>query len=127
MSEQQTEQQRLDDFYPELSEAGQEKAMELIAEFKKKLAKEADSVILDLYTDVMHHIEGDSWTNFRQHIVNGLCNYSNAKSSHYDFKMIRQSILKNHRDEIIKDLNQDLLVEIQELKHHIELIERSRY
>ena len=116
-----------DDFYPELSETGKEKAMELIAEFRKKLAKEAEDVIGCFYTDVMQHIESDSWENFRQHIVEGLCSYSNAKSLQYDFKKIRQAILKNHRDEIIKDLNQDLLAEVQELKDYIEFIESSRY
>jgi hypothetical protein len=113
--------------YPELSEKGQEEAQKLVDRFKAEITKAADAAIADLYCDVVVHIESASWTNFRNDLMDGFKNYDNRLvHGEYDFKEIRQSILKNHRNDIIADLNQDMLEEIKSLKNQLK-ISRERY
>lgn len=113
--------------YPKLSEEGEKEAQKLIDAFKAKISKIAEETIQELYCDVALYIESDSWGNFRNEIMDGFRNYDNRKiQGEYDFKEIRQSILKNHRDKIIKDLNQDSLEEIKTLKDQIEHLQELR-
>jgi hypothetical protein len=103
--------------YPNLPQAALDEATALIEEFKTKLKKAADEAIGDLYSGILPWIESDSWGNFRNQIMEGLKNYQNRKiHADYDFKEIRQAILANHREDIVKDLNQDLVKEIEKLK-----------
>jgi hypothetical protein len=121
-----TETNNQDQFplYPRLGEEGEKEAQELIDRFKGKIRTAIDDVLGELYCDVAVYIESDSWTNFRNEMMAGYKNYGNRKiQAHYDFKEIRQSILKNHREEIIEDLNQDLLEEVERLKAVISSIE----
>ena len=113
--------------YPELSEAGKEEAQALIEKFKVQLKKAFDNVLSDMYTDIVVHIESDSWTNYRNHMLDGFKNYNNRKiQGEYDFKEIRQAILRNHREDIIEDLNQDMVKEIEDLKKTIEMLQGRR-
>ena len=113
--------------YPELSEEGNKEAQALINRFKESLIKVADEAIGDFYCDVACHIESDSWTNYRNQMMDGFRNYDNRKvQGEYAFKEIRQAILKNHREDIIEDLNQDMLKEIEGLKSQIESLNRLR-
>ena len=113
--------------YPELSEAGKEEAQALIEKFKVQLKKAFDNVLSDMYTDIVVHIESDSWTNYRNHMLDGFKNYNNRKiQGEYDFKEIRQAILRNHREDIIEDLNQDMVKEIEDLKETIEILQGRR-
>ena len=113
--------------YPELPEDGQEEAQKLIDKFKDDMKKAAEQVIGDLYCDVAVHIESDSWTNYRNQLMDGLKNYSNRKiQGEYDFKAIRQAIFKEYRAEIIEDLNQDMVSEIAALKRQIEIMSERR-
>ena len=106
--------------YPELSEDGEIEAQKLVDKFKAEMAKVAENVIGEFYCDVACHIESDSWTNYKNELMDGLRNYDNRLvQGEYDFKEIRQSILKNHREEIINDLNQDMVKEIVSLKETI--------
>tara|TARA_R110001632_G_scaffold158962_1_gene277140 strand:+ start:15 stop:374 length:360 start_codon:yes stop_codon:yes gene_type:complete len=113
--------------YPELTEQGEKEAQKLIDTFAKELKKVASKLMEEaqsnLYCDIVPHIESDSWSNFRNTIVNGICNYSENSSS-YDFKRIRQAIYEEHKEEIDKDLNNDLLEEVKTLKRTIESIHR---
>lgn len=110
-----------DDFYPELSEAGQEEAQRLIDKFKSMFRKAVDEVLGEIYCDVACHISSDSWTNYRNKLMDGFRNYSNRLVTHeYDFKNIRQEIFKEYREDLIKDLNQDLVVEVERLKTLLE-------
>jgi len=107
--------------YPELPPEGAEEAQRLVEKFKGQLKKAAEEVLGQLYCDVAVHIESDSWTNFRNVLLAGFRNYNNRHiQSKYDFKEIRQAILKEFRDEIIADLNQDMVEEIERLKEQIE-------
>ena len=103
--------------YPLLSEDGQKEAQELVDQFKKQLIKAADAAIGDLYTDIVVHIESDSWCNFRNKLMDGFKNYNNRKiQCEYEFATIREQIYKDFRDEIIKDLNQDNIEKIESLE-----------
>lgn len=107
--------------YPKLNEPGEEEAQALVDSFKSKLKDAADEVIGTLYCDVATYIETDSWSNFRNQIMEGFKNYDNRKiQNEYDFKKIRAEIYKEYRDDIIADLNQDLLEENETLKKDLE-------
>lgn len=107
--------------YPGLSEAGAEEAQTLIEAFADKIKKAANETIGDLYTDIMPFIESDSWTNFRNKIVDGMRDYPNAKvHAIYDFKNIRRKMFEEFREEIIADIQADIVSENNELKEQIE-------
>jgi len=107
--------------YPELSEQAQIEAQELMSRFttgvKKVIQSTVEDVVSEFYTNILPYIESDSWTNFRNEIMDGFKNYDNRKiQAEYDFKEIRKKIYEEFRDDLIKDLNQDLLKEIEDLK-----------
>lgn len=102
--------------YPELSEQGQQDAERLVEWFKDVMKKQAESVLDELYTDIIPHLESDSWTNVRNAILTDLCNYQSEGPYKYDYKKIRQAIYRENKDQINMDLNQDLLNENETLK-----------
>lgn len=116
--------------YPELSELGKLEAQELVENIKSKIRKAMEDVMGDFYTGIPDYIESDSWTNYRNTLLRGLTDYSNSGKYRYDFQEIRQAIYKENKEQIDKDLNQDLLEEIERLKgqvkHYQELREFSR-
>ncbi len=106
--------------FPTLDEEGQREAQELIDQFKEQLVKVAGDAIRDLYTDIAVYIESDSWTNYRNKLLEGFRDYNNRKiQGEYDFKEIRKQIYKDFRDDIIKDLDQDNLEKIKSLENEI--------
>ena len=114
-------------FYPALNEPGEEEAQALVDRFKSKLKEAADEAIGTLYCDVATYIETDSWSNFRNQIMEGFRNYDNRKiQREYDFKKIRAEIYKEYREDIIADLNQDLLEENEQLKKDLEQTREAR-
>jgi len=113
--------------YPALSEAAAEEAQQLMDGFKVKLKSLCEEVLGDLYAGISMYIESDHWQNYRNEIMDGMCDYGNRKvQGAHDFKRIRQAILKEHRADIIEDLNQDMVQEIAALKKQIEYMEESR-
>lgn len=114
-------------FYPKISDKGKQESQRLIDEFKGKLQKVADEVISNLYVDVPCYIESDSWSNFRNQIMDGFKNYDNRlNQKEFDFKEIRQQIFKDFKAEIIKDLNADLVKENEELRKDYQIL-RDNY
>ncbi|MFA6043342.1 MAG: hypothetical protein WC718_00030 [Phycisphaerales bacterium] len=114
--------------YPRLPDPGATEAKALLASFREQMAKIADETIGRLYSDVLPYIESDAWTNFKNALMDGLCNYGNRKVvGDYDYKKIRRAILEENREEIIADLNQDNLARIAELESQIEAVHRNRY
>jgi hypothetical protein len=112
--------------YPELTEQGKKEAQELINKFEANLKEQAikimEEITTDFYCNVLNEIESDHWINYRSKILNELCNYSNKSiQASNDYDRIRKSIYKHHKEDIIKDLNQDLLKEIEMLKKTIEM------
>lgn len=109
--------------YPKLTEEGHHEAQKLMDGFKMQFRKMLDDALGDLYCDVAMHIESDSWTNYRNNLMNGLQNYGNRHvQSTHDFKQIRQAIFREFKDEIIVDLNQDLVDENNNLKERIKYL-----
>jgi hypothetical protein len=118
--------------YPTLTEQGEIEAQKIMDSFKPRLKSLMDDVMGELYCDVAHYIESDAWTNYRNKIMAGFENYGSGKPNHeYEYKQLRQAIYRNHKDEIIEDLNQDLVEENERLKKQneelIETISNRRY
>lgn len=107
--------------YPELRPGAAQEAQRLMDGFKADMLKLCESTLSDLYCEVAAYIESDSWINFRNDLLTGLTNYPNSKiQGEYDFKKIRQAILREHRSEIVADLNKDLVQENEALKAEIQ-------
>ena len=112
--------------YPELTEQGKEEAQKIMDGFKPKLKRLMDEVMADLYTDVSYYVDSDHWANYRNALMDGLKGYGGGKPNHeYDYKELRQAIYDNHKEEIAKDLNQDLVEENERLKAQIEQLQQS--
>ena len=103
--------------YPELTEQGKEEAQKIMDSFKPKIKDLISELMGELYTDVSYYVDSDHWTNYRNALMDGFQNYKYGKADHkYDFKALRKAIYENNKDEIIKDLNQDLVEENTKLK-----------
>jgi hypothetical protein len=105
-------------FYPNLSEEGLKQFELLIERFKTTLAAAADDAIGRAYLGLADYIESDSWIAIQNSILDGLKGYP-TNYAKYDFQTIRAKMLEEHREAIIKDLNQDHLDEIERLKKTI--------
>ena len=111
--------------FPILSEDGEREAQQLVDHFKAQLIKAAETAIGDLYCDIAVHIETDSWTNYRNKLMQGFRDYGNRLvQNEFDFKEIRQQIYKEFRDDIIKDLDQDNLERIKTLEEEVATLRR---
>lgn len=103
--------------YPHLSEAGAKEAERVIQYAKKRLKEVCDEALGEIYCDIPSYVGGDSWTNFRNAVMDGYQNYGNRKiQGDYDFRRIREKIFAEFRDEIVKDLDQDNVERIKELE-----------
>lgn len=103
--------------YPTLTEQGKEEAQKIMDSFKPQLKKMMDEVLSDLYIDVSYYIESDHWTNYRNALMDGFKGYTGGKPDHaYDYKELRQAIYRNHKEEIVADLNADLVLENERLQ-----------
>lgn len=111
--------ENIEDRFPELTDEGRRQAQDLMTKFeialKEKSLEIMEGITTDFYCNILNEVEGDQWTNYRTKILNHLCDYRNRSESRYDFDRIRKSIYENHKDEIIKDLNQDLVEKVEEL------------
>lgn len=111
--------------YPSLTEQGKEEAQKIMDSFKLKIKAMINELLEELYCDVVYYVESDSWTNYRNKLMDGLKNYGLGKPNHsYVYKELRQAIYENYKDEIIKDLNQDLVKENEHLKDRIIYLQR---
>lgn len=105
--------------YPELSEKGKQQAIVLIEKFKSQMKYESEKIIQDFYCDILPFIEQDGWTNFKACILDELCDYKNNKLYVDDYKKIRHAIYNENKDQIVKELNQDLLKDIEDLNEEL--------
>ena len=100
--------------YPELTEQGKIEAQAIMDSFKPRLKDMMDEALGELYCDVIQHIESDTWSNFRTSIIDAMRGYKmtgESKMMDYELKVIRDAVYNDHKDELIKDLNKDLLEE----------------
>jgi uncharacterized protein (UPF0297 family) len=113
--------------YPELTEQGKQEAQRIMDSFKPRLVNLMNEVLGDLYTDVSYYVESDHWSNYRNALMDGFKGYGSGKPNHaHDYKELRQAIYRNHKDEIINDLNQDLVAENNELKKLVEQLQERQ-
>lgn len=117
--------------YPDLTKEGGLEAQALMDVFKEKakeaLTKVVDEIFGQLYCDVAMYIQSDSWSNFRNDLLEGFKNYNNRRiQAEYDFAQIRQCIYKDFREDIIKDLDQDNLKRIEQLEKELKFERESR-
>lgn len=118
--------------YPLLSEEGKLEAERVIELAKKRIKDVCDEALGEIYMGIPRYIESDSWTNFRNDMMDGFRDYrTRIKQGEYDFKQIRQTIYNEFRAEIIADLDQDNLAEIKRLQEAVKrlndmLYERNR-
>ena len=110
--------------YPQLTEEGKEEAQKIMDGFKNQLTKLFEEILRKLYTDVSFYVESDHWTNYRNTLMDGFKGYGDGhvgKNHHkYDYKDLREAIYRNNKEEMVKDLNQDLAEENDRLKKEIE-------
>jgi len=106
--------------YPELTEQGKEEAQKIMDSFRPKLLSLIDEVMGELYCDVSYYVESDHWSNYREALMDGFKGYGGGKPNHqYDYKELRQAIYRNNKEEIVRDLNQDLVLENEQLKEEV--------
>lgn len=107
--------------YPELTEQGKEEAQKIMDSFKPRILSLVEELMDELYCDVSYYIESDHWTNYRNALMDGIRGYGFGKPNHqWDYKEIRQAIYRNHKEEVVKDLNQDLVEENEKLKNELQ-------
>jgi hypothetical protein len=116
--------------YPELNEAGNEEAQALMDKFKANAKKALDELMDEylgtVYCNILPDIESDSWQNYRNTMMEGFKNYDNRLAQNrWDFKKIRTEIYNQHREDIIKDLDQDNLEKIAELEKTIAMLQQQ--
>ena len=112
----------------DLLDVAVEKSKQFLESFKFELLKIADSAISNLYTEIMPHIKGDTFENFRHQMINALSDYDSLKLiSPSDAAKIRAGILKYNYDAIVNDLNTDLIEENNKLKQDIKGFLANRY
>ena len=113
---------------PELTEQGKEEAQKIMDSFKPKIQALVAEILSDLYTDVSYYVDSDHWQNYRTTIMNGLKNYTYGKKCNaYDYEELRKAIYKNNKDEIVKDLNQDLVIENKMLEGDVARLRQELY
>lgn len=116
--------------YPELNADGNKEAQALIDKFKsdaKKILNQLlDDYLGNVYVDLLPEIESDSWSNYRNALMDGFRNYDNRLiQNRFDFKEIRQAIFKQFKEEIIKDLDQDNLDKIKNLQDQVNSLQET--
>lgn len=106
--------------YPRLTEGGEIEAQKIMDSFKPRILSMVDELLGDLYVGVSMHVESDHWTNYRNQLIDGLRGYGSNSANHStDFKELRRIIYEQNKDQIIKDLNQDLVEENERLHREI--------
>jgi len=112
--------------YPALTEQGKEEAQRIMDSFKPRLVELMDEVLGKLYTEVSFYVESDHWDNYRNSLMNGFRGYGNGSTNHaHDFKELRQEIYRHNKEDIIKDLNQDLNDENNKLMEQVDYLNQK--
>lgn len=105
-----------------------ERAMECIESFKKKMRSVIDEALGDIYVNVVPYLESDAWTNYRESLRLELereYKFTNFKSDWA--KRFRRAVFVENRDEIIPLLEKDLYKRIKDLEDYTQDYEMFRY
>ncbi len=98
--------------------------------FKDKMSSLAEDVMENLYCDALPYFEQDLIVNLKKKLMHDFLDYNADLHFTDDFKKLRKKIFDEHKEEIIKHLDQDNLEKIEELKGFIGRLEErlsSRY
>ena len=101
----------------------QESVEDVLLKFKNDVIRVQTDAISTLYCELLPYFEDDLISNMRIQMIQDL-KYSELKHNS-DFRDIRAKILKEHRDEIVNDLNQDNILKIEELQKVIEELQET--
>lgn len=104
----------------ELSEKGQQEAIELVERFKGELKAVAEKAISGLYCDLIPHIETDAWTNYREQLRIELQKHYVQQATVSDegawAMYVREAIFKQFRAELEQGVIADLTKRIEFLE-----------
>lgn len=105
--------------YPQVPERFQEDIVRLVDGVKKKIRTAIEDVLGDVYVDIAPYIEGDLQQNWREKVRSAM-HYRAVRDigSEEDIhsKMLRQTIMDEHRVELEKGLIADLTRQRDEYK-----------
>lgn len=98
-------------------------ALKFLEDFKETLIQAAKEAVGNAYCDILPHIETDAWINYRESIKSEMKGgiYGKAADTvdgHWA-KEVRKMILKEHREELVGDLNKDLLEKVDSLREQL--------
>ena len=86
--------------------------------------KACEYLLHDFYDACGHYLhehfsnlEAEIWRQVSNQVIRG---YSDGKWSTYNHKELRETLFREHRDEIIKELGKDLVEENEKLKKDLE-------
>lgn len=97
----------------ELGRLGQE----FMDKFRDKMKKISEEVLGEIYSELMPHIQGESWTNYRNYLNEGFSRgyvKDDFRASYH--KELRKTIFLENKDEMIDLLNKDLVERVKQLE-----------
>lgn len=111
----------------ELQEKAQHEFKDFMESCRAKIAAtirdEADKILSNCYTDYGMFLETDAWTNYREHLKKELAGgfYKTATDSEDGNwgRRVREMIMVEHREELIKALNADLVEQNERLRQEL--------
>lgn len=108
----------------ELGRLGQE----FMDKFRDKMKKISEEVLGEIYSELMPHIQGESWTNYRNYLnegfTRGWIQDDFRREYHAD---LRKTILVENKDELVTLLNQDLVNRVKTLEDALNRQTYDRY
>uniref|UniRef100_A0A6M3K3H6 Uncharacterized protein n=1 Tax=viral metagenome TaxID=1070528 RepID=A0A6M3K3H6_9ZZZZ len=102
-----------DKLFSEKREAIEEILQNRVKDFMEKLSILAKGLLGEIEADYLPYLPDDLFLNLRNRVKESI-KYGNVAC-----KEIRDKIFQEHREEIIKDLNQDLIKRIEELDYQL--------
>lgn len=108
--------------WPEMTEAQNAFCVSLIEKFKGDLKEVAEDVLNQLYTDVIPHLETDTFLNFKSHMLSAVQGYARSYAlddGDLTGRRIREVIYKDHKDELVKLIDHDNVMRITELEKQL--------
>lgn len=104
--------------YPDLSEEAENRAVEAMKRFHADLKKVADRAMDEIYLDIASHVKSDSWTNFRNSIWEFVLGYKTLGK--HEARRLRDRIFEENREQILKEIGEDLHAQIVCLKERLD-------
>lgn len=109
-----------------------EKVEQIAKEALARTYKKACEYLLHDFYDAVGNYLPEHFSNFDSDIWRGVSDqlmrgYDQGKWSKYNHKELRETLFREHKEEIIKGLSKDLVEENDNLKKQLEFYRNSRY